>query len=57
MDHTELIAALREHRANAMENFQTTFTPLLRYIIAPILPDERDQNFSAWDSRKISCPS
>lgn len=43
MDHTELIAALREHQASAMENFQTMFTPLLRYIIAPILPDERDQ--------------
>lgn len=43
MDHDELITALREHRDNAMERFQTAFTPLLRYIISPILPDERDQ--------------
>ena len=43
MDHAELIAALRERRAGAMERFQTAFTPLLRYVIAPILPDERDR--------------
>ncbi len=43
MDYLELIAALRERRADAMECFQTAFTPLLRYVITPILPDERDQ--------------
>ena len=43
MDDTELICALRERQADAMEHFQTAFTPLLRYIIAPILSDERDR--------------
>ena len=43
MDYTDLACALREHRSGAMERFQTAFTPLLRYIIAPILPDERDR--------------
>lgn len=43
MDYSELVAALRERRSGAMERFQTAFTPLLRYIIAPILPDERDR--------------
>lgn len=59
VDHTELIAALRERQADAMERFQTAFTPLLRYIIAPILPDERDQEeclsdvqLQVWDAIK-----
>lgn len=43
MDYTELIRALQEHQTGAIERFQTTFTPLLRYIIAPILSDERDR--------------
>lgn len=59
MDHSELIAALREHRADALERFHSLFAPLLRYIIAPILPDERDQEeclsdiqFQVWDAIK-----
>jgi len=43
LDYAELTGALRERQAGAMERFQTAFTPLLRYIIAPILPDERDR--------------
>lgn len=43
LDDRELAAALRERESGAMERFQAAFTPLLRYIIAPILPDERDQ--------------
>ena len=57
MDHAELIAALRERRPGAMERFQTAFTPLLRYIVAPILPDERDREeclsdvlLQVWDA-------
>ncbi|MCM1027613.1 MAG: sigma-70 family RNA polymerase sigma factor [Roseburia sp.] len=59
MDYSELIAALRERRADALECFQRLFTPLLRYIIAPILPDERDQEeclsdiqLQVWDAIK-----
>ena len=59
MDHTELITALQEHRDNAIESFQTAFTPLLHYIITPILPDERDQEeclsdvqLQVWDGIK-----
>ena len=43
MDHTELIRAMKEREPGAPERFQTAFTPLLRYIIAPILLDERDR--------------
>lgn len=43
MDYTELIQAVTERQSGALERFQTTFTPLLRYIISPILPDERDR--------------
>ena len=43
MDYTELTGALQARQAGAMEQFQTAFTPLLRYIISPILSDERDR--------------
>lgn len=40
-----------------MEQFQTAYTPLLRYIVAPILTDERDREeclsdvlLRMWDS-------
>lgn len=42
MDCTQLIQAMRERRSGAMEEFQTAFSPMLRYIISPILPDARD---------------
>ena len=43
MDYTELIQAMKKRESGAPERFQTAFTPLLRYIIAPILSDERDR--------------
>lgn len=43
MDYTELIQAMKHREPSAPEHFQTAFTPLLRYIIAPILLDERDR--------------
>ena len=43
MDYTELIQAMKKREPGAPERFQTAFTPLLRYIIAPFLPDERDR--------------
>ena len=43
MDYKELTGALQARRPGAIERFQTAFTPLLRYIISPILPDERDR--------------
>ena len=38
-----LIARMRTGEPEALEQFQAAYTPLLRYIIAPILPDERDR--------------
>ena len=43
MADTELVHALQNRQNGAMEQFQTAYTPLLRYIIAPIHPDERDR--------------
>ena len=43
MEDVQLVHALQNHQDGAMEQFQTAYTPLLRYIIAPILPDERDR--------------
>ena len=43
MEDVRLVHALQTRQAGAMEQFQTAYTPLLRYIIAPILPDERDR--------------
>lgn len=43
MDYTELIQAMKKRELGALDRFQTTFTPLLRYIIAPLLSDERDR--------------
>ena len=43
MDEARLVQALQSHQDGAMERFQRLYTPLLRYIIAPILPDERDR--------------
>ena len=57
MADTELVHALQNRQNGAMEQFQTAYTPLLRYIIAPILPDERDREeclsdvlLRVWDS-------
>ena len=38
-----LIARMLAREPEALEEFQTAYTPLLRYIIAPILPDARDR--------------
>ena len=38
-----LAERMASRAAGALEEFQTAYTPLLRYIIAPILPDERDR--------------
>ena len=40
--------------AGALEEFQTAYTPLLRYIIAPILPDERDREECLADAVTIT---
>ena len=57
MDYTELIQAMKKRESGALERFQTTFAPLLRYIIAPILSDERDREeclsdavLQVWDA-------
>ena len=57
MDHAELIQAVKKREPGALERFQTMFTPLLRYIIAPILTDERDREeclsdvaLQVWDA-------
>lgn len=43
MDYSALIRALQDRQPGAIEQFQTAFTPLLRYLITPILSDERDR--------------
>lgn len=43
MEEVRLIQALQSRQDGAMERFQRSYSPLLRYIIAPILPDERDR--------------
>ena len=57
MEDTRLVYALQNRQNGAMEQFQTAYTPLLRYIIAPILSDERDREeclsdvlLRVWDS-------
>lgn len=57
MEDVQLVHALQTRQDGAMEQFQTAYTPLLRYIIAPILPDERDREeclsdvlLRVWDS-------
>ena len=57
MNYSDLTAAMRERAPGALERFQTAFTPLMKYIIAPILPDERDREecladviLQAWES-------
>ena len=39
----DLIARMTRQEPEALRDFQAAYTPLLRYIIAPILPDPRDQ--------------
>ena len=43
MSEKTLIDGIREGDRDSMEQFVTLYGPLLRYIIAPILPDERDR--------------
>ena len=57
MEDAQLVHALQTRQSGAMEQFQTAYTPLLRYIIAPILADERDREeclsyvlLRVWDS-------
>ena len=57
VEDVQLVHALQTRQAGAVEQFQTAYTPLLRYIIAPILPDARDREeclsdvlLRVWDS-------
>ena len=57
MDYPELIQTMRKREMGALDRFQTAFTPLLRYIITPILSDERDREeclsdvaLQVWDN-------
>lgn len=57
MEDAQLVHALQTRQNGAMERFQTAYTPLLRYIITPILTDERDREeclsdvlLRVWDS-------
>lgn len=57
VEDTRLVHALQARQDGAMEQFQTAYTPLLRYIIGPILADERDREeclsdvlLRVWDS-------
>lgn len=43
MDAAELVRAMKGRESDALARFQTAYTPLIRYIIAPILPDEADR--------------
>ena len=57
MDHSELIRAMKDRRSDALPRFQTAFAPLVKYIVAPFLPDGRDREeclsdvfMKAWES-------
>lgn len=57
MDADELVRAMKARGKDALEEFQTAYTPLIRYIIAPILPNEADREeclndvlLRAWES-------
>lgn len=57
MEDVRLVYALQARQDGAMEQFQRLYTPLLRYIIAPILTDQRDREeclsdvlLRVWDS-------
>ncbi len=57
MEDAQLVCALQTGQNRAIERFQTAYIPLLRYIITPILADERDREeclsdvlFRVWDS-------
>lgn len=43
VDKHALIHALKQGDKEALPPFQRTYTPLVRYIISPILPDEADR--------------
>jgi len=43
MREKELVAKLRQRDETAMEALLTRYTPLIRYVIAPILNDPREQ--------------
>lgn len=43
MTEQQIIKALRAREAGALELFRQQYGPLLRYVIAPILPDDREK--------------
>lgn len=43
MNGTELINALLEQEDGSLDQIKLHYGPLIRYVIAPILPDERDR--------------
>lgn len=49
MDQRELIQALTERSDGALEQLWLHYGPLIRYIINPILPDERDREEALSD--------
>lgn len=66
----QLIAALRQKEPGAMEQLQTMYTPLIRYIISPILSEEADReeclsdvlmqvwnSIHTYDARKAAFPT
>ncbi len=42
MKEQKMLELLRERDERGAEEFQRRYTPLMRYIVSPILPDERD---------------
>jgi len=49
MDQTDLIRALKARSDGALELLRLHYGPLIRYIITPILPDERDREETLSD--------
>ena len=43
MEEKQIISLLLAHQQHGLAQFQCRYTPLMRYIIAPILDDRRDQ--------------
>ena len=43
MKSTDIVLLLRQHDPQGLHEFQIQYTPLMRYIISPILSDPREQ--------------
>ena len=53
MNTAELINDLLSRSDGSLEQLKLHYGPLIRYVITPILSDERDREEVFWDRRPI----